>query len=39
MSDLVAANVPFQPVLDHAVINVMGKLDEAAANEAEDDAG
>jgi glyoxalase-like protein len=31
MSDLVAANVPFQPVLDHAVINVMGKLDEAAA--------
>ena len=31
MSGLVAANVPFRPVLDHAVINVMGKLDEAAA--------
>jgi len=31
MSDLVAASQPLRPVLDHAVINVMGKLDEAAA--------
>jgi len=31
MSDLVAASEPFRPVLDHAVINVMGGLDEAAA--------
>ena len=31
MSDLVAADQSFRPVLDHAVINVMGKLDEAAA--------
>jgi hypothetical protein len=30
MSDLVAANERFRPVLDHAVINVMDKLDEAA---------
>src|SRR5882757_9155638 len=31
MSDLIAADQSFQPVLDHAVINVMDKLDEAAA--------
>jgi glyoxalase-like protein len=31
MSDLAAAGQSFRPVLDHAVINVMGKLDEAAA--------
>ncbi len=31
MSDLVAAGQSLRPVLDHAVINVMGKLDEAAA--------
>jgi len=31
MSGLAAANASFRPVLDHAVINVMGKLDEAAA--------
>jgi hypothetical protein len=30
MSDLVAAVSSFRPALDHAVINVMGKLDEAA---------
>jgi len=30
MSDLVAAIASFRPVLDHAVINVMGELDEAA---------
>lgn len=31
MSVLAAAGQSFRPVLDHAVINVMGKLDEAAA--------
>jgi glyoxalase-like protein len=31
MSDLIAADQSFRPVLDHAVINVMDKLDEAAA--------
>jgi hypothetical protein len=31
MSDLVAASQSLRPVLDHAVINVMGTLDEAAA--------
>jgi hypothetical protein len=31
MSDMVAAIHSFRPVLDHVVINVMGKLDEAAA--------
>ena len=30
MSDLAAAPSSFRPVLDHAVINVMGMLDEAA---------
>jgi Glyoxalase-like domain len=34
MSDLAAAVDPLRPVLDHAVINVMGKLDEAAAQYA-----
>jgi hypothetical protein len=34
MSDLAAAGQSFRPVLDHAVINVMGKLDEAAAQYA-----
>src|ERR1700704_5330562 len=34
MSDLVAANERFRPVLDHAVINVMDKLDEAAEQHA-----
>lgn len=31
MSDLAAVGQSFRPVLDHAVINVMGRLDEAAA--------
>src|ERR1700736_3410228 len=31
MSDMVAATRSISPVLDHVVINVMGKLDEAAA--------
>lgn len=31
MSDMVAAPRAISPVLDHGVINVMGKLDEAAA--------
>jgi hypothetical protein len=31
MSDLIAADSSFRPIVDHAVINVMGKLDEAAA--------
>ncbi len=31
MSDLIAADQSFRPVLDHAVINVMDKLDESAA--------
>ena len=31
MSDLAAVGQSLRPVLDHAVINVMGKLDEAAA--------
>jgi hypothetical protein len=31
MSDMVAATGTIRPVLDHVVINVMGKLDEAAA--------
>jgi Glyoxalase-like domain len=34
MSDLAAAADTLRPVLDHAVINVMGKLDEAAAQYA-----
>jgi hypothetical protein len=34
MSGLVAASQSFRPVLDHAVVNVMGKLDEAAAQYA-----
>ncbi len=34
MSALAAAGQSFRPVLDHAVINVMGKLDEAAAQYA-----
>jgi hypothetical protein len=34
MSDVVAARRTISPVLDHVVINVMGKLDEAAAQYA-----
>ncbi len=31
MSDLIAADQPLRPILDHAVINVMDRLDQAAA--------